>query len=98
MELPVIDAAALDAPDTVATLHAACIGTGFFYLGNHGMPDRIIAEALDQAHRFFALPLDERLAVSIKKSPCNRGYEPMKAQTLEAGDAARPQGRLLHRH
>jgi isopenicillin N synthase-like dioxygenase len=85
MELPIIDAATLDQPGTIATMHAACIGTGFFYLGNHGIPAAVIADAVDQAHRLFALPIEQRLAVSLSQSRCNRGYEPMQAQTLEAG-------------
>lgn len=85
MELPIIDAATLDHADTIAALHAACIGTGFFYVANHGIPDRVIADALAQARAFFALPLEQRMAVAISRSRCNRGYEPMKAQTLEPG-------------
>jgi isopenicillin N synthase-like dioxygenase len=85
MELPVIDAATLDQPETIATLHAACIGTGFFYLGNHGIAPGLIAATLDQAHQFFALPVADRMAVWLRHSTCNRGYEPMQAQTLEAG-------------
>ena len=85
MDMPVIDAATLDSLDTVAALHAACTGTGFFYLANHGVLPGVIADVLDAAHRFFALPLAERMAVSLRLSPCNRGYEPMGAQTLEAG-------------
>jgi isopenicillin N synthase-like dioxygenase len=85
MELPIIDAATLDHPGTIVTLRAACTGTGFFYLGHHGVPAPVIAAAQDQARRFFALPLEQRMAVSLRNSTCNRGYESMQAQTLEAG-------------
>jgi isopenicillin N synthase-like dioxygenase len=85
MELPIIDAATLDHPETIATLRAACTGTGFFYLGNHGVPAGVIADTLEHAHRFFALPVEDRMEVWLRRSKCNRGYEPMQAQTLEAG-------------
>ena len=85
MDLPIIDAATLDQPETIAALRAACTSTGFFYLGNHGVQPAVIAATLQQAHLFFALPIEQRMAVWLRHSRCNRGYEPMQAQVLEAG-------------
>lgn len=85
MDLPLIDAGALDDLATIDALRGACTGTGFFYLVNHGVAPALIAAVLDQARQFFALPLAARMAVALAHSPCNRGYEPMRAQTLEAG-------------
>jgi isopenicillin N synthase-like dioxygenase len=85
MEMPVIDVATLSDPAGIAALHRACIGTGFFYVTNHGVPDALIQDTLREAKNFFALPLEQRETVSLTRSPCNRGYEPLKAQTLEAG-------------
>jgi isopenicillin N synthase-like dioxygenase len=85
MEMPVIDVATLSDPAGIAALHRACTGTGFFYITNHGVPDTPIQDMLRETRAFFALPLEQREALSLTRSPCNRGYEALKAQTLEAG-------------
>ncbi len=85
MEMPVIDVATLIDPAGIAALHRACTGTGFFYVANHGVPEALIRDTLLEAKKFFALPLEQREAVSLTRSSCNRGYEALKAQTLEAG-------------
>jgi isopenicillin N synthase-like dioxygenase len=88
--LPVIDIAGL-AGDFAARravareIGDACRDTGFFYIRNHGVPQPLIDAALASAREFFALPLEQRLAVDKRHSRCNRGYEPIQSQTLEAG-------------
>ncbi len=88
--LPVIDITGL-AGDFAARrsvareLRAACIDTGFFYIKGHGTPSPLIAELFHQSHALFALPMDQKLALTIANSPCRHGYEPLKAQTLEPG-------------
>jgi isopenicillin N synthase-like dioxygenase len=66
-------------------LRAACLDKGFFYVVDHGVPPALIQAVFDQARAFFALPMPAKLAVDIARSPCNRGYEPLRAQVLEAG-------------
>ncbi len=39
-------------------IHAACTKTGFFYVRNHGLPDRVVQQAVDAAAAFFALPAE----------------------------------------
>ena len=85
MELPVFDMAALDGGQGIAALHEACVGTGFFYVTNHGVAEPLIDAVLEQARLFFALPLKRRMAVSLAHSRCNRGYDAMQAQRLEPG-------------
>ena len=68
-------------------LRNACIDHGFFYLTDHGIPAHELQGILEAASTFFALPLEEKLLVDYRKSTCNRGYEPMGAQTLQAGAA-----------
>ncbi len=79
--LAVFDMREIDA----AALGAACRGTGFFYVTGHGIDAALIDSAAAQMRAFFALPLAQRMAVSLAHSPCNRGYEAMQAQTLEPG-------------
>ena len=88
--LPVIDIAGLagDAGRRRAValeIGAACRDTGFFYIRNHGVSQSLIDEVLLRTREFFALPLEQRLALDKKHSRCNRGYEPVQSQTLEAG-------------
>jgi isopenicillin N synthase-like dioxygenase len=84
-QLPVFDVRALDAGEKIAELRQACQGTGFFYIADHGIDPALIDAAAEQMRLFFAQPLEQRLAVALSKSTCNRGYEPMLAQILEPG-------------
>ena len=83
--LPVFDVAELGAGGAITALREACEGIGFFYVARHGIADALIDAASEQMRRFFALPLEQRMAVSKAYSSCNRGYEAMQTQTLEAG-------------
>jgi isopenicillin N synthase-like dioxygenase len=88
--LPVIDIADL-AGDAAARrsvaqkLRAACVDTGFFYIKGHGAPSALIDEVFRQSRAFFALPMEQKLALPSANSRCRHGYEPLKAQTLEPG-------------
>ncbi len=89
--LPVIDIAGLrrgDRDDCIAVaaqLRAACLDKGFFYISGHGIAADTIAAVFAASREFFALPEQDKLAVHMQRSFCNRGYEPLRAQTLEAG-------------
>lgn len=89
--LPLIDIAALQGGDATArtavarALHAACSTHGFFYIRGHGIPVTLTDAVLAATRRFFDQPLAAKLALDKSQSPCNRGYEPLQAQTLEAG-------------
>jgi len=85
MELPVFDAGQLGDPAVIRALNAACEGAGFFYLSGHGVGDDILGAAQEQTRLFFALPLADRMAISLDKSDCHHGYETMQAQTMVAG-------------
>lgn len=89
--LPVISVAGLSAPSRAArgqvgaALHAACRDMGFFYCVDHGIPADLIAAVFAQSRAFFALPEAEKEALNKNRSTCNRGYEPLRDQTLEPG-------------
>lgn len=91
LSLPVVDITALDSPDPAAraavgaAIGAACRDKGFMYVVGHGIDADLRARVLAQAAAFFDLPAEDKMAVSMARSPCNRGYEPMRGQTLEAG-------------
>jgi isopenicillin N synthase-like dioxygenase len=69
----------------VAEIAAKSRALGFFYLVNHGISESLLTAQLDWARRFFALPIEEKTVVDLRKSPVRRGYEPMALQTLQAG-------------
>jgi isopenicillin N synthase-like dioxygenase len=46
-----------------AELRAACVDIGFFYLVNHGIALAELTELVAWGHRFFELPLDEKMRV-----------------------------------
>ncbi|HMN80176.1 MAG TPA: 2-oxoglutarate and iron-dependent oxygenase domain-containing protein [Burkholderiaceae bacterium] len=90
--LPVIDAALLPGgpqpagdPRVGALLREVCERHGFFYLRNHDIDPPLIDEVFAQTARLFALPLADKLALDRAHSRCNRGYEPLRAQTLQSG-------------
>jgi isopenicillin N synthase-like dioxygenase len=78
-EIPVIDVRDLvaGASDAVvarvaAEMRAACRGTGFFYVSNHGVAQEVVDAGFESNRRFHALPLDEKL--KLKRNAWHRGY------------------------
>ncbi len=74
--LPVIDLAALRRADhdEIARLRSALHDSGFLYLTGHGFPPELVERMLAAARDFFALPLEERMAIENIHSPHFRGY------------------------
>ena len=89
--LPIIDISGLSGTETSSRLavakqlRQACLDKGFFYVKNHGIPEDLVARVFSESEKFFALPQDQKLALDKANSKANRGYEPLKGQTLEAG-------------
>ncbi|RMX08690.1 isopenicillin N synthase family oxygenase [Corticibacter populi] len=91
--LPLIDIAGLysagpaDRLAVARRLEQACTQRGFFYVINHGVDAALIRSVFDMGRRFFALDEASKQQVDKRHSRCNRGYEPLRAQTLESGAA-----------
>ena len=89
--LPVIQVSGLCSSDLAQrqavgdALRNACTDTGFFYCVDHGIPQGLINAVLAESQAFFARPAAEKDLLDKARSPCNRGYEPLRNQTLEAG-------------
>jgi len=89
--LPIIDISGLSSADMAdrkavgAALRAACLDKGFFYIKNHGVSEDLISDVFSEAAAFFALSPEQKDEVNKARSTCNRGYEPLQGQTLEAG-------------
>ncbi|NUS44505.1 MAG: isopenicillin N synthase family oxygenase [Mycobacteriaceae bacterium] len=77
--LPLIDisrfrSSAGDRSAFLDELHHAAHDIGFFYVVGHGVPDTVTEGIFDAAHRFFALPVEQRLEIENIHSPQFRGY------------------------
>ena len=76
--LPLIDMAGVREGDEAAILRAgeairkACSESGFFYIINHGVPQRVIDTAMAAAKTFFAYPADVKRQVAVNKR--HRGW------------------------
>ena len=88
-EIPVIDLAGLagGAPDAAvaaiaAQIREAALGTGFFYVRNHGVPADAVRDAFEANRRFHAMPLEEK--EKVRRNQWHRGYSPVGASTLKA--------------
>jgi isopenicillin N synthase-like dioxygenase len=69
--VPVID---LEAPDAVERIDDACRSIGFLSVVGHGIERQTIEHMLQETAEFFALPLDEKLALRPARPDVDRGY------------------------
>lgn len=80
--LPIVDIGGLRSGDPAALERiAAELGkvaheVGFCYLTDTGIPEEVFERLLDAAKAFFALPLEEKMALYIGNSTCHRGFVP----------------------
>ena len=53
----------------------ACRDCGFFYVSGHGVSETLLARLEAQSHAFFALPLEQKLAIRMARGGrAWRGY------------------------
>lgn len=86
--LPVIDADRIAAGGAALRMVGqeigqACRETGFFYVRGGAVPARARQDVFAAAHRFFAAAPAVKEAVSIRRSPHNRGYVGFGAEALD---------------
>jgi len=104
VELPIIDVSCFlaeppsksgpsDRQDQVAKdIESACRNTGFFYVKGHGIPDATFQQLESISQQFFSLPLEEKMAISMKKGGrAWRGYFPVGAE-LTSGKEDQKEG------
>jgi len=88
-EIPVIDVSPLLSGDAAArracgkAIGKACAEVGFFYAIRHGVPQPLIEDVFAMAERFFALPLEEKLEVALRRSLFMRGYFPLEGEITD---------------
>ena len=89
--VPVIDIAALGGGDgdaqaaVVGELGRAASQAGFFHVTGHGIAPDVIARMQAAAARFFAQPLERKMACYIGASANHRGYVPEGEEALGEG-------------
>lgn len=93
--IPIIDISPYISPTStvleqgkiVEAIRDACIQYGFFQLIGHGIPLEDQQKVLDCAKMFFDLPIEQKVALSMKNAmgECGRGYEVIGGQVLEEG-------------
>lgn len=64
-------------------IRKACLDKGFFYITGHGVSKALQDKVFEYSKLFFSLPPEQKKQWSIELSEANRGYEPLRAQTLE---------------
>jgi isopenicillin N synthase-like dioxygenase len=95
--LPVIDIASFsggaeDLNRIGAALDRACAEFGFFYLTGHGIDPALSARMMTLAAEFFALPLEQKLAIAMPRGGrAWRGYFPIEGE-LTSGRPDRKEG------
>src|ERR1700682_3521949 len=95
--LPIIDIASLrgsaaDVARIGAALDQACCEFGFFYATGHGIDPALSARMMTLARKFFALPLDQKLAIAMAHGGrAWRGYFPVDGE-LTSGRPDRKEG------
>lgn len=92
--IPLIDVGALHAGSAAERLALsqrigrACRDIGFFYVTGHGVERALMDETFAAARTFFALSGAEKEAISIHRSPHNRGYVPLGGESLDPSKPA----------
>ncbi|MFE8643498.1 isopenicillin N synthase family dioxygenase [Sphingomonas sp. NCPPB 2930] len=69
-------------------LGSVCRKRGFFYIENHGISEDILRDAQAMVRAFFDLPLADKMAIDISRSPVHRGYVPAGGETAYGGAIA----------
>ncbi|OZJ03339.1 hypothetical protein BZG36_04216, partial [Bifiguratus adelaidae] len=64
-------------------LRDALLHVGFFILKNHGIDEGLQSRMVDEARKFFALPLEEKIKIDMIHSPHFRGYTRMGAEVTD---------------
>lgn len=88
-EIPILDVSALvqgdpKGVDAVARrIGEACRSIGFFCVTGHGIEPAMMRHTFDKMKAFFALPFEQKIAVTMARSPNNLGYMPLEGETLD---------------
>jgi isopenicillin N synthase-like dioxygenase len=91
--IPEIDVAPMAGTDldarraVAAELRQACLEVGFFYVTGHSVDPTVVEAAFTSTERFFALPAEDKAAVSILHSDKLRGYTGLLEENTDPDNA-----------
>jgi isopenicillin N synthase-like dioxygenase len=71
------------AQKVVDDIREACLSTGFFQLIGHMVSPSLQASVFEAAAKYFALPVDAKMAMSAKKNSGYKGYDVMASQSYQ---------------
>lgn len=82
ISVPVIDVSSFiegdKNPEVIQELAKACRHHGFFYINHHGIDSKLEESLEKYSEEFFALPIDEKMKISMKKGGrAWRGFFPV---------------------
>ncbi|KAH7310083.1 hypothetical protein BKA65DRAFT_575896 [Rhexocercosporidium sp. MPI-PUGE-AT-0058] len=92
-EIPIVDLTPLtsskfeDRKELSKQIRAAAVNTGFFYVKNHGIDDKTIADAKKQLLAFFKQTLEQKMRVSKSKSKYFNGYNGPRSTNISPGES-----------
>ncbi|KAH9217601.1 hypothetical protein DL95DRAFT_295238 [Leptodontidium sp. 2 PMI_412] len=92
-EIPIIDLTPLysskfeDRKELSKQIRAAAVNTGFFYIKNHGIDDKTIADAKKQLLAFFKQSSEQKMRVSKDKSKYFNGYNGPRSTNISPGES-----------
>jgi isopenicillin N synthase-like dioxygenase len=87
--IPIIDVSPLYSKDAeglrqvAASIGAACRDVGFFYVTKHPVDSRLMKATFQKSAEFFSLDAPGKDAVSMFRSPHNRGYVGVGSEALD---------------
>ena len=88
--IPVIDLAPIFAGyaegkrQVAAEVGCARESVGIFHIVGHDVPGELVRQLRDEAYKFFALPIEEKMKVRRPAPEITRGYDPPAQQSLSA--------------
>ncbi|KAL4971524.1 hypothetical protein BDW66DRAFT_165087 [Aspergillus desertorum] len=71
----------------VQQVRESCEHNGFFQITGDRILRELQVRVMNAAKRFFALPVEEKMAIDQNRNTFNRGYELLRSQMLEVGTA-----------
>ncbi|KAM3073477.1 hypothetical protein ACMFMG_004625 [Clarireedia jacksonii] len=92
-EIPIIDLTPITSSSLAerkalaAEIRSAAVGTGFFYVKNHGIAAETIENARQQALTFFRQPYEAKHRLDKSNSRYFNGYMEMKSSRISPGES-----------
>ena len=81
--IPTLDARTVDSPKFANDIAAAYSEFGFVIIENHGIDKALIDRCLDCFHRFFAMPVAEKMRYQVPGGGGARGYTAFGIETAK---------------